>query len=306
MEVWLEFDEVEESEVPAFAQDGKSGDWVSFIEGGVLVVRSGRASFARWSDVLGVVEHQGKLHVLVPRRPPAQPWLVVDRDMVGGDIPALRRVAERLREGGGAGGYREAVKAHRKGMSTEALQAKVSAREPVGGAMEVPSTVVLGRSYPGLGLAQATLVIGSGVLGFGLAFGMMFAIAVQNPRAIDTPGVGTLVQFFGIACLAVGALLARALGKRWRAKKDATLPRQRVLVLAPDGCIVGFTEGVRTLSWAQVGSFGLEPVEPDYDDGLVVYGPEGKRFGHINTAFLDAPPGLVVAVANTYREAATG
>ncbi|MFK7985507.1 MAG: hypothetical protein AB8I08_05710 [Sandaracinaceae bacterium] len=306
MEDKLQFDEVLESEIPAFAQDGKEGDRVSFVEGGVLIVRGGRASFARWADLLGVVEHQGKLHVLVPRRSPAPPWLVIDRTMVGGgDVPALRAVADRLREGGGGGGgYRDAITSRRQGLSKSALRETISAHQPVSGAMEVPSTVVLGRSYPGLGLAQAAIVVGSAGLGYVAAVGAIVALAIEHPGArgsfIEVP-----LQFLWLAGLLGGAMAARALGRWWRAKKDATLPRQRVLVLAPDGCVVGFTEGVQTLSWAEVGRFGLEPIEPNYDDGLTVFGPEGERLGSIATGFLDAPAGLVVAVANAYCEAAS-
>lgn len=304
MENKLQFDEVDESAIPAFAQDGKSGDRVSFIEGGVLIVRGGRASFARWADVLGVVEHQGKLHVLVPRASPAPPWLVIDRAMVGGEVPELRRVADRLREGGGGGGYREAIRARRKGLSPKALREAISNRESVAGAMEVPSTVVIGRSYPGLGFVQAGIVVGSVGLSYVASFAAIVALAVQGPYGRASP-LEPLLQLLWLPGLFVGAFVARAVGRRWRAKKDATLPRQRVLVLAPDGCVVGFASGVKTLPWSQVGRFGIQPMEPDYDDGLAVFGPEGELLGSIHTGFLDAPPGLVVAVANTYREAAS-
>lgn len=302
-EAWIELDEVREASLPDHARDGREGDRVSFVESGLLHVRSGRATFARWSDILGVVEHEGRAYVLVPRRTPASPWIEVDADMLGDEPDAVRTFAKRLRERGKGGGYRDAVQQRRQSLTRKKLKQKVTAREPVPGALEVPSTVVLGRSYPGLGFVQAfTLMLGGG-LGYVLAMTLMIASA-SGYRAEPNPAAMLALYILPIAGIALGAWAAKKIGARWRAAKDRTFPRQRVLVLAPDGCIVGFRNGVRTLKWSMVGAFSCGPTEPNYDDELVVTNAEGERIGAVDAGYLDAPLELVVAVAEAYRQSA--
>ena len=77
-----------------------------------------------------------------------------------------------------------------------------------------------------------------------------------------------------------------------------------MLVLAPDGCIIGFRTGVQTLRWSDVGRFEAARVQSSLELGLVVRGPEGGVLGEIDAAWLDAPLLLVVAVAEAYRDAA--
>lgn len=306
-EAWVDLDGVAETDLPPHASDGRRGDRVSFVEGGLLHVRDGRATFARWSDVLGVLEHEGRAYVLVPRRPPSPPWLEIDRAMLGpsgGDEAALGRFLERVRAGGGSAGYRDAVRKHRQGLSRKALKAKVLSREPVPGAMEVPSTIVLGRSYPGLGPVQALTVMGGLFVGYVAAVAGM--VAVETGAHNLAPLASLFMWLAPIAGVAIGAVGAREIGRVWRAQKDLTFPRQRVLVLAPDGCIAGFSTGVRTLNWARVGGFVAARVEPSYDLGVRVLDPEGATIGELDGGFLDAPVGLVVAVAEAYRESAAG
>ncbi|HJL19575.1 MAG TPA: hypothetical protein RMH99_28185 [Sandaracinaceae bacterium LLY-WYZ-13_1] len=301
-EAWVELDGVREGELPAHASDGRSGDRVGFLESGLLHVRDGRAVFARWSDVLGVLAHDGAAYVLLPRRPPSQPWVEVDRAMLGDEPDAVKAFARRVSERGSGGGYRDAVRKRRQNLTDTALESKVRRREPVPGALEVPSTIVLGRRYPWLGAVQLGALGLGGVLGY-FAFVGIFMATMAMPR-----DARPLAMLFSYAMPVVGVVLgawgAREIGRRWRAAKDRTLPRQRVLVLAPDGCVVGFRGGVRTLKWTQVGEFGTGPTEPNYDMGLVVRAPNGDKLGDLDAGWLDAPLRLVVAVAEAYRKAA--
>lgn len=291
---WIELDGVAEDALPSWAKDGRTGDRVAFLEAGLLVVEGGLATVARWSDVVSVVSHAGCVYVLVPRRPPHPPWIAVDGALVPDGVDAfLRRLEERRR----SGGYRDAIRAQRQDLPLDELRRRVSAREAVPGALEVPSTIVLGRSYPGLGLAQFGSIAGASMAG-------LFA-SVALAVVADAPELAGLCTYAGLFLgIFGGALLARYVGQRWRAAKDATLPRQRVLVLAPDGCIIGFRTGVQTLRWADVGRFEAARAQSSLELGLVVRGPEGGVLGEIDAAWLDAPLLLVVAVAEAYRDAA--
>ncbi|MBX3276148.1 MAG: hypothetical protein KF729_38200 [Sandaracinaceae bacterium] len=301
---WIEIDAVPEAQLPPHLVDRKHGDRVSVIEGGILHVRDGRATFAPFRDLYAVVSHGGRVYLLVPRRPPSPPWLEVDPTMFGADGAAgMARFAERAREGGPdvGGGYRDAVRRHRQGLGHEELLRRVAAREPVPGMMEVPSTVRLNRSYPGLGMVQALAVIGGGFAGYAAIIALAVAAGGgRDGEAALMLGTYTL-PFLG---LGGGAYAAHTIGRRWRAAADATAPRQRVLVLAPDGCVLGLRDGVRALTWGAVGRFTVARLEPEYEEGLVIHGAEGERVGEIDGGFLDAPLGLVVAVAEAYRDAA--
>lgn len=299
---FIEHDGVDEAALPPHARDSRSGDRVSFLEAGLLHVKGGEATFARWSDVLGVREHRGATYVLVPRRSPAPPWIRVDPELLGEATTA--RFAQRLRDRLSGGGYRDAVRRRRQDLSTAQLLHQVRAREEVAGALEVPSTIKLGGKYPGLWLGQLAafgLGVGAGYLLLFLL--MLVGVAMREPAFMLVVQLMAYFALFG--GMIGGGLGAREVAKRWKARVDATRPRQRVLVLAPDGCVVGFRTGVRALKWSQVGRFEIGPTRPDNEDGLVVRGLDGKILGDIAAAWLDAPLDLVVAIAETYRRAAT-
>ncbi len=301
-ETWIDIDAVPERELPAHASDGKHGDRVSFLEGGLLHVVAGRATFVRWTEVLGVIEQHHRAIVLVPRRPPAQPWIEIDAALIGGPSQ-LGAFVRRIEERGVGGGYRDAVRRRRQNLSLGELKQRVGAREPVPGALEVPSTLMLGVSYPGLGLVQFLVFGACSLAGYAASFAVMLAVMATGSRGAE--GVGQLAMYpfiFGGAI--AGGLLAMKIGKVWRERTNRTLPRQRVLVLAPDGCIVGFRTGVRVLAWSQIGEFKVAPSPVTYEDALVVTDPSGAPIGDIEESWLDAPLPLVVDVAETYREAA--
>lgn len=302
----LTIDGVPEAQLPSFATDGRAGagDRVSFLEAGLLHVVGGRGTLVRWSEVLGVLEHAGQAFVLAPRRPPREPWVAVSAEMLGGAPDAVSSFAKRVRERGAGGGYRDAVRQRRQGLSASELIERVKARAAVPGALEVPSTIYLGKlGHPLEGLVLFGIIAVGWLSGF---FGVV-AAAVLAESAGMRGGEG-IIQLAGLApylFVVVAAFVAVRVRRAWRAARRAELPRQRVLVLAPDGCVVGFRTGVRTLAWSDVGSFGVGPTEPDYDEGLVVHDAAGRKLGDISAGWLEQPLDLVVAVAETYRTAAT-
>lgn len=302
-EGFLPIDHVPEAELPAHASDGKSGDRVSLLEAGLLHVEGGRATLVPWRDVLGVLERGGEAIVLVPRRPPREPWVSVRRELLGDAPDAVRAFAARVRERSASGGYRDAVRQRRQGLAPAELIDKVREREPVPGALEVPSTIYLGRlGHPLEGLVLFGMLGGAWALGF--AATILVGVAAGAGRLEHAELVFQILGFLPYVFVLAAAFAAVRVRKAWRAARQAELPRQRVLVLAPDGCVVGFRTGVRALAWSEVGGFEIGPTEPDYNDGLVVRDLDGKKLGDIDAGWLAQPLSLVVDVAETYRDAA--
>lgn len=303
-ERFLELDRVPEDALPAHARDDKSGDRVSLLEAGLLHVEDGRATFARWSDVLATRVHSGHLYVMVPRRSPAPPWIRVAPVQLGepASPEVLTGLEQRVKDRLMGGGYRDAVRRQRQDLSTDELLWRVKNREEVPGALEVPSTIKLGGKYPWLWAGQLAVFAAGSAAGY---VGMFSAAVLGAALNDEIGGLLILFSYFAIfAGMIFGAWGASVLAKRWRARVDAGRPRQRVLVLAPDGCVVGFRTGVRALKWAHVGELASGPTKPDYEHGLIVRGLDGETLGDISAGWLDAPLDLVVAIAETYREAA--
>lgn len=272
-------------------------DRVALVEGGIQHVAEGRETFVRFRDLYAVVEHEGLVYLLVPRTLPAPPWLVVHAGMIEDRSPgALARFAARARQGGESGGYRDAVRRHRQGMSREELWRRVRAREALPGMMEVPPTQP--RADPTVSRVQAAIVVlGSSVV---LVPGMLMPFLSGRAGELAVP----FVMLFGLGWPLVMIVLAVTVGRYWRAARAARLPRRRVLVLAPDGCVVGARDGIRSLEWSHVSGFRVDAVGPSREPGLVVYGARGERLCDVEARFLAAPLGLVVAVAEAYRQAA--
>jgi hypothetical protein len=104
----------------------------------------------------------------------------------------------------------------------------------------------------------------------------------------------------------LGASVPVVLASNWRSlRKRRTRPR--VLVLAPDGCVVGLPSGPRAFSWPEVARFeaGAQPM-PQKPLGparpcLDVYLQGGECAGRIDGAWFAEPLELIVAVAEAYR-----
>lgn len=303
MSEFLAIDGVLETELPSHASDGREGDRVGFLEAGLLYVEEGRAIFARWGEILGALEEGGSAYVLVPRVSPRPPWIEVKPELLGDEPNAVASFLQRLRDRG-RGGYREAVRRRREGMDLETLTRKVRAHEDIPGALEVPSTVYLGSvAHPLEGMVLGAAVMGGGVLGYAALFGGIILSGLDDGQGAGE-AAASCGGFLPVGGAVLGGFAAIRIRKRWRALRQADLPRQRVLVLAPDGCLAGFRSGVRALDWAEVGSFEIGLAGPEYERGLIVRDVDGDRIGDIAGPWLDARLELVVEVAETYREAA--
>ena len=289
------FDQIPEASIPADLGDGRSGDRVSVRTEGVLYVREGLASFAPWETIYGVTELHGRLHILAPRPLPAAPWFTVHAPMVRGGVAALPDLAERIRRGRpGGGGYRDAVRHHRARLSLDDLIERVRERDTLAGGLTVPVTNIDDSTQ-----RAGVWTLQFAILWVGLTMGVVLFFGSSATHRADT----MLLGLFGAALLVMAGLGGAALAGvvvRWA--RRSLEPVRRVLVLAPDGCVVGLPTGVRALPWSDVTRFvvanGLRgPV-------LMIEGTGGTRIGAVHSRFLGGPIELIAAVANTYRQAA--
>ncbi len=259
---------------------------IALEAGGVRVARS----LVPWNSILGALalpaEAPTQLYLLVPRRPPAPPWFVLKAKELDAEsrelgLPALaERIAQRARQGT----YREAM-GHRPTLSAQQLLERVLAREELPGALDVPVGAGPGRGFDRF-LSSAV----AGAAGTTTAF---FGGAVlAPPLAPVLAGVG----------LAVGAATPFA----WRALQRRARQKPRVLVLAPDGCVVGFPTGVRAFVWRDIDRFQAteaplpgrrRPIFPQLE--IVLRDDLGK--GRIAASWFDAPLPLIITVAEAYR-----
>lgn len=269
---------------------------------GIAAEEGGVLARARWDEVFGLAlvpaAAPRRLYVLLPRPPPAPPWIEVRPEMVPPDLAGdgdLGALAARLRARIEGQGYRAAPRVGPRRTPSELLRG-VLAREPIPGEVTVP----LGRGPTGLAARAALLVGASGVGGVaGLALG---ALAVgSGPFVAGAAAVGAVA---GTAVPLFSSPAFEALRR----------PRARVLVLCPDGCVVGLSDGVRAFAWEEVAGFregaylarGLFPTRracleiaggPDGDAGA-----EGVPvLGRVDAAWFGRPLPLVVSVAEAYR-----
>jgi hypothetical protein len=91
-----------------------------------------------------------------------------------------------------------------------------------------------------------------------------------------------------------GGVLGAALGAAGGLALTRGL-RGRVLVLAPDGAVVGFSTGIEVVAWASVGAFVARQGQ------LGVLDAQGAVRGVIDATWFTRPLALIVAVAETYR-----
>jgi len=251
---------------------------------------------ATWEQVFGVAlvpeENPRKAYVLVPRKPPKPPWFEVTpsdlpdvlRD--GGLEGLAGRVRDRLRQSG----YRDRGPT-RPLLPPAELMERVLQRVEVPGALEVPV-----GAGPGGWWRRSLDLFAAGSAGglFGLYAGAL---------------TKSLVVMLGVtaAGAVVGASVPVMVASNWRSVRHRAR-KPRVLVLAPDGCVVGLPSGARAFDWPSVGGFrqGMHPpphkptaaprpcLEIELSDGTIA--------GRIDGAWFAEPLALIVSVAEAYRQ----
>jgi hypothetical protein len=239
---------------------------------------------ARWDQVLGTalleVDDGPTLYVLLPRRPPGPPWVEVS---AGQDLAALAAAIHTRMD---ARGYRDAAPEH-PARSPEDLLAAVLDREPVPGALEIP--VGPGPRAGGALTAESLASFTAG----GASLAVAASLGASWPVSAAT------------ACLGAAAVaLVRA---RYHASMAKGRSRKRVLVLAPDGCVVGLPGGVQAFGWRSVERIATGDVDapspesrPD-DDYLWVLGHGQLVRAKLHRDWFTRPVALVAQVAEAYR-----
>lgn len=278
---------------------GRVDTRVRFDVRGLEATIAGREVSARWEQVFGVAlvpeVDPRRAFVLVPRRPPEAPWI----EIVPKDLPdelraeGLEGLARRVRERMSQRGYRSGGPT-RPLLEPAALMQRVLAREEVPGALEVP--------------------VGPGPGGWWRRFLDVFAGGSAGGLAGLYAGAFTGSPLVALAVAAAGATVGAgvpiALSSSFESLR-ARRRRPRVLVLAPDGCVVGLPSGPEVFAWPNVARFSAEEHPPPGRASplrpcLAVHLSDGRVAGTIDAAWFAEPLALIVAVAEAYRGRASG
>lgn len=253
---------------------------------GIVTSDGFRRLEVRWDQVFGVAlmptNDPKKAFVLVPREPPESPWIEVAPKDLPEDVPDLPTLARRIRTRIEQSGYRDRGP-QRPMLPPDQLMDRVLAREDVPGALEVPV-----GAGPGGWWRRGVDLLASGSAGglLGLYGGALTGSAML---AVAIAGAGA----------AVGAALPMTFARNWRSLRSRS-KRPRVLVLAPDGCVVGLPTGPEAFAWQDLGGFH------EAIDGRVrrleVRRRDGSIAGSIDAAWFGAPLELITAVAQAYLE----
>lgn len=253
---------------------------------GIVANNDFRRLDASWDQVFGValmpIDAPTKAFVLVPRKPPQPPWIEVGPADLPEDVPDLETLAVRIRGRVQQSGYRDRG-LQRPMLPPDQLLASVLAREDVPGALEIPV-----GAGPGGWWRRGVDLLASGSAGglLGLYGGALTGSAML---AVVIAGAGA----------AVGAAVPMAFARNWRSLRSRS-KRPRVLVLAPDGCVVGLPTGPEAFAWSDLGGF------QEALDGKVrrleIRRRDGSIAGSIDASWFGAPLELITAVAQAYLE----
>jgi len=252
---------------------------------GITACLLGRRLEAGWDQVFGVAlmptDAPTKAFVLVPREPPHPPWIEVGPGDLPEGVSDLQSLEARIRERVEQGGYRDRG-LQRPMLPPDQLMQKVLAREDVPGALEIPVGAGPGGWWRrGIDLLAAGSAGGLlGLYGGALTGSALLAVAVAGAGA------------------AVGASLPVAFARNWRSLSRRS-KRPRVLVLAPDGCVVGLPTGPEAFAWPELG--GFQHAGESGARRLEVRRRGGELAGSIDAAWFGAPLELITAVAQAYQ-----
>lgn len=259
-------------------------------DGGLWLEAKGAWVFAPWSLVFGVVEESRfgsrRVLVLLPRKAPNPPWVEVREGNLPEGFTSLDELVSAVEERSARQSYRSTANTE-PAMGPEELFEAILQRQEVPGAMEIPV-----GAGPG-GIAERFLEMATGgVVGgiAGLITGGILFTSIAGPIA----GVGA----------AAGAIAPTFFSKRWAGSRHKRQPA-RVLVLAPDGCVVGLPSGPAAFSWNQVSGFAVARSARGRQQ-LELNSSTGELLGAIDSAWFGAPLPRIVAIAEAYRSRVVG
>lgn len=290
---WLEVDGVSDP----------GDDGLTLGADGLRQRRDGRLTVVPWDHVLGVERVAWReleiLYVMTARRPPRPPWIEVraaDLPDAFTDLSALECAIEgRVAQGGFRSGARPRAR-----MSLDDLRDAVMARGDVDGMVEVPVGIGPAGRDDRFRLTPLTLLWAPPLVTVFLAVtGAFFLAGWFGPAMVHEPrmAIGLAVVLLIFSYLVVG--VAYVLQLRRRRRRAGPSPG-RVLVLAPDGFVIGTTRGVMTFRWSDAELGPRRRENGGWE--LAVAGPDGSIAGAVEAEWLDAPLPLIVAVAKAYRE----
>ena len=274
-------------------KDAKAPRGVSLTPEGIVAFDGRNELEARWDQVFGVAlmppAAPKAAYVLVPRPPPSPPWIAIEPANLPEDVPDLQTLAERVTTRVAQSGYRDRGP-QRPLIPPSQLMEKVLDRQDVPGALEIPVGAGPGGWWRrGLDLLAA-----------GSAGGLL---GLYGGALTGSPLVAVLVAGAGAAA---GASLPVAFARNWRSLRGRR-SRPRVLVLAPDGCVVGLPTGPEAFAWDELGGFreAHQEVNQTSRRCLEVRRRDGTLAGAIDAAWFGAPLPLIVAVADAYAKRQT-
>lgn len=252
---------------------------------------------ATWDQVFGVAlvpaAAPTRAFILVPRKPPQPPWFEVRVRDIPPEVNDLGALATLVRGRIVQRGYRD-VGPRRPLLEADVLMQRVLERADLPGALEVPV-----GAGPGGWWRRSLDLFAAGSAG-GLA-GLYAGALTGNPAL----AVGAAV-----AGVVVGAGVPVALASNWRSVR-LRARKPRVLVLAPDGCVVGLPQGPRAFSWPSIATFRESTHQPPGRENatarrcLELVLADGNIAGRIDAAWFAEPLELIVAVAEAYRQRQT-
>lgn len=261
---------------------------------GAAFTEAGNLYEATWDQVFGVAlvpsSTPKRAFILVPRKPPQPPWFEIRGPDLPDEVASLDALADLVRNRVAQRGYRD-MGPRRPLLDADALMQRVLQRGDVPGALEVPV-----GAGPGGWWRRSLDLFAAGSAG-GLA-GLYAGALTGNPAlAIGAATAGVVV----------GASVPVAMASNWRSVR-LRARKPRVLVLAPDGCVVGLPQGPRAFSWPDIAAFqesthqppGREKSAPRRCLQLVL--ANGMVAGRIDAAWFAEPLELIVAVAEAYRK----
>lgn len=268
------------------ASDAQRAQRVTLDEAGIVFDDGDLVIRSSWRQVFGVAVSGGAAYLLMPRRPPAPPWVVVRRQNLPDEVSEVDAFAEHVRLRIGRTSYRGGGP-QRPLLPPAELLERVLRRQEVPGALEIP----VGAGPSGW-WRRGVDVLTSGTAG---------ALAGMYAGTFLSGGILPLVV---AGCGIAGAITPVFVADSWRTlRKNASSPR--VMVLAPDGCVVGLPSGPAAFAWSDVGAFSNAKSEATNRQELSVVSGEGEPIGSIDAAWFGEPLDLIVAVAEAYRRRVT-